>query len=202
MEFEKLNLAAQSVTMPEDMKQRITYNCKKQIKRIREDHSMPAIFRKYAAVFAALVIFFSLSVTVLADNDILQGLFRDIKNYTGAIVGTSYEQATDEIDICVSVKENQLTILAVFMDSDKFPYRDAETLSIADYTIEDTDGNIVKAGAVHEPSPVVDRQAAIILPLTELNEGAYKLTVNAFVSEKKADQPLEINGIWEAEFIK
>ena len=207
MEFENLKSAAQEITMPEEMKRRIAHNCKKQIVNTMEEHTMNnrknnSFFRKPAAVFAALAVCLSLSVTALAATGVLQGFFRDITNHSGAIVGTSYEQATDEIDMDVTVDGDELTVLATFVDPNKFPYRESQLLGIADYRIMDAEGNVVQEGATDKFTPVANGQASIVLELNELATGSYKLIVTAFVSEKKADQPLNISGTWECEFSK
>lgn len=206
MEFENLKSAAQEITMPEEMKCRIAHNCK-QIETTMEEHNMnnrknTSFFRKPAAVFAALAVCLSLSVTALAATGVLQGLFRDITNHSGAIVGTSYEQATDEIDMDVTVDGDELTVLATFVVPNKFPYRESQLLGIADYRIMDAEGNVVEEGATDKFTPVANGQASIVLELNELATGSYKLIVTAFVSEKKADQPLNINGNWECDFTK
>lgn len=206
MEFENLKSAAQEITMPEEMKRRIAHNCK-QIETTMEEHNMnnrknTSFFRKPAAVFAALAVCLSLSVTTLAATGVLQGFFRDITNHSGAIVGTSYEQATDEIDMDVTVDGDELTVLATFVDPNMFPYRESQLLGIADYRIMDAEGNVVQEGATDKFTPVANGQASIVLELNELATGSYKLIVTAFVYEKKADQPLNIRGTWECEFSK
>ena len=206
MEFGNLKSAAQEITMPEEMKRRIAHNCK-QIETTMEEHNMnnrknTSFFRKPAAVFVALAVCLSLSVTALAATGVLQGFFRDITNHSGAIVGTSYEQATDEIDMDVTVDGDELTVLASFVDPNKFPYRESQLLGIADYRIMDAEGNVVQEGATDKFTPVANGQASIVLELNELATGSYKLIVTAFVSEKKADQPLNISGTWECEFSK
>ena len=149
MEFGNLKSAAQEITMPEERKRRIAHNCK-QIETTMEEHNMnnrknTSFFRKPAAVFAALAVCLSLSVTALAATGVLQGFFRDITNHSGAIVGTSYE-ATDEIDMDVTVDGDELTVLATFVDPNKFPYRESQLLGIADYRIMDAEGNVVQEG--------------------------------------------------------
>ena len=206
MEFENLKSAAQEITMPEEMKRRIAHNCK-QIETTMEEHNMnnrknTSFFRKPAAVFAALAVCLSLSVTALAATGVLQGFFRDITNFSGAIVGTSYEQATDEIDMDVTVNGNELTVQASFVDPAKFPYRETELLGIAEYQIVNTDGKVIAEGATDKSSPVMNGQASFVIDLDDLETGSYKLIVNSFVSEKKADQPLNISGTWECEFYK
>ena len=66
----------------------------------------------------------------------------------------------------------------------------------------DAEGNVVQEGATDKFTPVANGQASIVLELNELATGSYKLIVTAFVSEKKADQPLNISGTWECEFSK
>ena len=195
MEFESLKSAAQEITMPEEMKCRIAHNCK-QIETTMEEHNMnnrknTSFFRKPAAVFAALAVCLSLSVTALAATGVLQGFFRDITNHSGAIVGTSYEQATDEIDMNVTVDRDELTVLATFVDPNMFPYRESQLLGIADYRIMDAEGNVVQEGATDKFTPVANGQASIVLELNELATGSYKLIVTAFVSEKKSRSAAE-----------
>ena len=114
MEFENLKSAAQEITMPEEMKRRIAHNCK-QIETTMEEHNMNnrknnSFFKKPVAVFAVLAVCLSLSVTALAAAGTLKGFFRDITNWRGAVVGTSYEQATDEIVVNVTANGEELTV--------------------------------------------------------------------------------------------
>ena len=205
MEFESLKSAAQEITMPEEMKCRIAHNCK-QIETTMEEHNMnnrknTSFFRKPTAVFAALTVCLSLTVTALAANGVLQGFFRDITNYTGAIVGTSYEQASDEINMDVTVNGDELNVHATFADPQMAPYVYAERLGIAQYRIVDGTGKVVKEGSA-ESTEVFGGQATVNIELDDIASGDYTLIVIAFVCEKKADQPLNINGNWECEFSK
>ena len=206
MDYRKLKNAAKSITMPEEMKARIAKNCKVQIRNTMEEHTMKTnknrfFARKPAAVFAALAICLSLSVTALASTGVLQGYFRDITNWQGAIVGLSYEQATDEIGMEVTVNGNELTALVTFFNPQDLPCRETEKLGIAAYRIVDANGDVVKEGTA-ESTEVVNGQAAVSIKLDDIDSGSYKLIVTAFVSEKKADQPLNINGNWECAFNK
>lgn len=206
MEYEKLKAEAATITMPNEMKCRIVRNCKTIISKSGKDIAMKTnrnntFFRKPSVAFAAAVLCISLSVTAAAASGVLKGYFRDIKNWNGAIVGTSYEQATDEINLSVTVNGNELTVLATFSVQQKFPYREAQKLGIAEYSIVDAEGKVVKEGAA-ECAEVVNGQAAVRIALDDIDSGSYKLIVTAFVSEKKADQPLNINGNWECGFVK
>ena len=202
MECKLLKQAADNITMPEEIKRRIITNCSKQLTKT-EESSMKnhSFFRKPAAILAALAVCLSLSVTAMAANGSLKGYFRDITKQNGAIIGTAYEQATDEIRLEVTVNSSELTALATFADPQKMPYREAETMGIADYRILDADGNAVKEGAAGSAA-IVNGQAAIPISLDGITSGSYTLVVSAFVAEKKADQPLQISGSWECAFVK
>ena len=204
MDHKKLKSAAETITMPEEVKRRIVGNCKTRISNSRKEIIMKEnnIFAgKPAAVFAAVVLCLSLSVTALAAAGVWQGFFRDITNWKGAVVGTSYEQATDEMDVNVTVEGDELIVQAAFADPQTAPYVYAEKLGIAAYRIVDANGQVVKEGAA-ESAEVSDGQAAVAIRLDDIDSGNYQLIVTAFVSEKKADQPLNINGNWECAFTK
>jgi len=206
MDYEKLKTTAETITMPEEMKRRIVRNCKAEISNSRKETIMKtnkntAFVGKPAAVLAAVVICLSLSVAALAATGATQGFFQDITNWSGAVIGTSYEQATDEIDMTVTVNGNELTALATFADPRMIPYKYAEKLGIAAFQIVDENDKVVKEGAA-EAAEIANGQAAISIQLDGIDNGNYKLIVTAFVSEKKADQPLNINGNWECAFTK
>ena len=206
MDYEKLKSAAETITMPEEVKRRIVGNCKTQILNSRKEIVMKTnknniLIRKPVVVFVAVALCLSLSVTALATTGVLQGYFRDITNWQGAIVGTSYEQATDEIGMEVTVNGNELTTLVTFLFPQEFPYREVEKLGIAAYRIVDGNGKTVKEGAA-EATEVVNGQAAVRIKLDDIDSGSYKLIITAFVGEKKAEQPLDINGSWECTLTK
>lgn len=200
MDYKKLKSAAETITMPDEMKQRIVRKCKEKISDPGKENVMKnKNYRKPAAAFAALAICLCLSVTAVAASGVLKGHFRDITNWQGAVVGTSYEQATDEIGMGVTVNDNKLVVQATFAIPQEFPYRECERLGIAAYRIVDADGKVVKEGAA-ESTEIVKGQAAVTIDLDDIDSGCYKLVVTAFVGEKKAEQPLNINGNWECSF--
>lgn len=198
-----IKTAAEKIRMNTQMKHRIIQNCSMKLSNQMEENTMKHRnnVRKPVAVLAALAICLTLSVTVLATTGIGRGFFRDITNWQGAIVGTSYEQATDEIGMRVTVNGNELTVLATFSIPQEFPYREIEKLGIAAYRIVDANGRAVKEGTA-EATEVISGQTAILIPMEDIDSGDYKLIVTAFVAEKKAEQPLNLNGHWECEFTK
>jgi len=202
MEYGKLKAAAESVRMPGEMKRRIVRNCKEELMNSGKESVMKHIrMRKTAAVALALAVCLSLTVAAVAAPNALKGFFRDVTDWRGAVVGTSYEQASDEIRMNVSVNGEELMVLASFVDPQMAPYRYVEQLGIADYRIVDAAGKTVKEGAA-ESVEVINGQAAIPIPLSGLDSGSYKLIVTAFVADSKAEQPLPISGNWEMEFTK
>ena len=202
MEYEKLKTAAKVITMPEDVKRRIVGNCKTQMIDSGKETTMKTIhFRKPTAMIAVLAICLSLAVAVVAAPGVRKGFFRDIKDWRGAVVGTSYEQASDEIRMNVSVNGEELMVLASFVDPQMAPYRYAQWLGIAEYEIVDPNGKTVQKGAA-ESTEVTNGHAAIPIYLENLESGSYKLVVTAFIEEAKAEQPLPLHGHWEAEFTK
>ena len=157
--------------------------------------------RKSAVLAAVLAICLSLTVAVMAAPGARKGFFRDIKDWRGAVVGTSYEQASDEIRMNVTANGEELMVLASFAEPQMAPYRYAQWLGIAEYEIVGANGKTVQKGTA-ESVEVINGHASIPIYLENLESGSYKLVVTAFVEEAKAEQPLELHGNWEAEFTK
>lgn len=206
MNFKNLKNVTESIKMPEDMKYRITKNCKTKLSSSRKEIIMKnnknnTFLRKPIAVFVAVAILLSLSVTALATTGVMKGFFQDITDFRGAVTGTSYEQATDEISMDGTVNNNQLIVSATFINPQQPPYCYVEKLGITEYSITDINGKLIKEGSANS-AEIVNGQAEISIPLNDINSGSYKLVVTAFVSEKKADQPLNINGNWSCDFTK
>lgn len=202
MEYGKLKIAAENIAMPDDMKCRIVRNCRAQIMDSGKETTMRKIhFRKPIAICAVLVICLSLAVAAMAAPGTVKGYFRDVKDWRGAVVGTSYEQASDEIRMNVTVNGEELMVLASFVDPQMAPYRYAQWLGIAEYEIVGANGKTVQKGAA-ESTEVISGHAAIPIYLENLESGSYMLVVTAFVEEAKAEQPLPLHGHWEAEFTK
>ena len=206
MKYEEIKTVAESIGMPTEMKHRIAENCKKKLNDKTEENIMKnnknySFLRKPVAVAAVLAICLSLVVTALASTGTLQGFFKDITK-GGAVVGQSYEQATDEIDVTVDVDNDILTARVLFADPLMFPYAECEKLSLGEYSIVDADGKEVIKNASSEACEITDGQAQINIDLSGISNGNYKLKVNSFISEKKAEQPLTISGRWEISFTK
>ena len=201
MKCSSMKNVAEKIVMPEDVKRRIITNCKLQISQTQKESIMKKnnIFKRPATVLAAMAICFSLSVTALAATGVLKGFFQDVKRPDGAVVGTSYEQATDEIALKVNTGGDTLVVVVSF--TDKAPFV-AEEIGIGDYQIVDGSGKVVKDGSYTEPAKIIDGTAEIKINLSEIDNGSYKLIVNSFVAYSKADQPMTVSGKWLNNFTK
>ena len=202
---ELLKKKIEEIKMTDAMQERILQNCLKATEKERmnmvEKKSNKRWFQKPLAVAAAFALCLTLgSVTALAANGRLEGFFKDITDWRGAVTGTTYEQATDEITVNVIAEAGVLKVEAVFVEAEKAPYSEVEQLAIGKYRMIDANGNTVAQGDAGEAVPVQDGQTALMLDVEELPAGQYTLQLQSFIGSKKADQPLSINGNWECEF--
>ena len=126
--------------------------------------------------------------------------FKDVKNWQGAVTGTAYEQATDELKVAILDSTEELTVLVTMVNPKVAPYIAIQELGVESYEILDASGKVVMKGEATAMAEVVDGQATIIVPAKEVGAGTYKLVIRAFVGGAKAEQPLTMSGTWEVEF--
>lgn len=160
------------------------------------------IFRKPMAAAMMAACFCMIGVTALASGGKLEGFFKDIVRLDGAVVGTSYEQATDEIKVNGSLEEEQLIVEIEFVEPGMAPYSFFETFKIGKYEIVDTNGKLVAEGDESGDAEIRNGKVELTLSITELSSGNYKLVIREFVGGAKAEQPLVISGTWECEFTR
>lgn len=215
------------IEMPDEMRKRIVKKCydkmnhnimmKNELKRdIRTNDKMEKEMEKTKmnrksknkyvkhpmTAAAALVLCVCITgVTAMAAAGKLEGFFKDIKRWDGAVVGTLYEQATEEITVSIEMAtDEELDILVIIEEPAKPPYSESELFGIASYKIEDMSGNIVLSEEAFGERVSFNNQMFLEIPLNQIPSGEYKLVIEQFISEKKADQPLRISGNWECEF--
>ena len=215
------------IEMPDDMRKRIVKKCydkmnheimmKNELKReVRTNDEMKQemgktkmnksdknkYFKHPMAAAAALVLCVCITgVTAMAAAGKLEGFFKDIKRWDGAVVGTAYEQATEEIAVSIKkVTDEGLDILVTIEEPAKPPYSESELFGIASYRIKNMSGNIVLSEEAFGERVSFNNQMFLEIPLNQIPSGEYKLVIKQFISEKKADQPLRISGNWECEF--
>lgn len=184
------------IEMPDDMRERImesTMMNKRKEKRF---------LKRPLTIAATLVLCVCLTgIAAVAANGQLEGFFRDIKNWNGAVIGTAYEQATDEISIDVIEAGEELNVFVTFVNPEEVPYSTFEEFGIASYRIEDVSGKVIVEDNSTDMVQMSSEQVELKISLESIPSGNYKLIVDSFVGGSKADQPLRLNGVWEAEFV-
>lgn len=159
--------------------------------RNRKQGGIPMKKRLSVLIAAALI---TTLCCVTAFAAVSGGWFADVKNGFGAVTGTEYHNATEEISVTAEADNSLLTVHVTFLAPEQFPYREVETLRIGDYTIGDLHGTETEA------VPIGNGTAQLTVPIGELTAGEYALSIEQFIGEKKAEQPLPIYGDWECKF--
>ncbi len=203
MDYNYLKTTVRKIEMTDEMKLRIIKNCQSKTLYEMGENTMNRNktnnWKKKNTAVAA-VVFLCLCFTAAVSAAGLSGFFQDITNHRGAVSGTQYEQASDELEISIVSSENGITILTTMVKPNTVPYSELEILGIDNYQIVDMSGNIIIEGERTDLFEIINAAAEIQIPLDNITAGDYKLVINAFVGGKKADQPLRINGVWECEF--
>lgn len=204
MEEKMFTEKIKEIEMPEEMQERILGKCYQKM----EDEEMNKnttknMFKGPMIAVASLALCLCVTgVTALAATGKLQGFFKDITGWNGAVVGTSYEQATDEIELMVIEVSDNLEVAITMVKPGEAPYSTFETFGVESYKIVDMAGNVIVKGDRTEPVEVVDGKANVLISLENVSEGEYKLQVTELVGSSKADQLLVISGVWECEFVR
>mgnify|MGYP003295408453 CR=1 FL=1 len=203
--MQRLAEKIKEINMPDEMQERIIRRCYQTSNLEMENQTMKKrtniFFSRTAAVVASLVLCLCITgVTALAASGQLKGFFKDIKNWQGAVTGTAYEQATDELEVAILDSSEELTVLVTMVNPTVAPYFTIQELGVESYEILDASGKVVMKGEPTAMAKVVDSQATILVPAKEIGAGTYKLVIRAFVGGAKAEQPLTMSGTWEVEF--
>lgn len=198
MDFKELKESAAKIVMPEEMKERIIRNCRK---RACADHEVIMkkkhnSFIKKPAAIAACILSLLFTASIAAGQF---GFFKDIFSSSGAVIGTEYKNAENEIRIANVACENGLSVKISFARPSALPFMSLTSIRIHEFEIKDASGNAVMKGCT-DFFGISNEGAEIRIPFENMPEGEYILTINAFEGRKKADQPLVISGNWAYEF--
>ncbi len=160
-------------------------------------------YKKPGVVAAAVVMCVCvLGTTGLAMTGHLQGFFKDVYRVDGVVVGTSYEQATDEIKMYVTETGDNLVVDITLLYPDKMPYKELERLGIGDYKIVDANDNVIQEGMLTETAEIVGGKVSLAIPMENKESGSYSLIISELTGSKEAEQPLTISGMWVCEFVR
>lgn len=165
-----------------------------------QKNKKPMFQRPLTVVASVALCVCVVGVTALAASEKLQGFFKDVKRWNGAVTGTTYENATEEIKVEVAVEGEIIEVSVEAQDPTKAPYGFFDILEIGAYEIVDDQGNAIDVSV--EPAPWDAGEATIEILAESLPSGSYTLIISEFVGSAKADQPLPIRGNWACEFEK
>jgi len=189
------------IEMPAEMQERIRKNCYEKMEEENMKKSRKNIFQKPMVAVAALALCLCVTgVSALAATGKLEGFFKDITRWDGAVTGTTYEQATDEVEIAIAEVSDGLKVKITLLEAQKIPYSTFETLGIHNYQILDKTDKAVIKGAETAAVAINNGQVQLSVSLEEIPAGEYKLVVTELVGGSKADQPLVVSGTWECGF--
>lgn len=188
------------IEMTQEMQERIIRNCYIKMEEQTMNKVKKSLKKPMVAVVSLSLCLCLSGVTALATTGKLQGFFKDITSWNGAVTGTSYEQATDEIEMIVATISDKLMVSVTMVNPKEAPYSSFETFGVESYKIVDMKGNEITKGKATEMAKVVDGKVNVNISLNNISSGEYKLIVNNFVGGAKAEQPLIISGTWECEF--
>ncbi len=194
MYYEDLKISAEKIVMSDKTKEELIKNCEEivEVKKMNK--------KKISAKKIAVIAVVTACLCCTAAGVVYRGGFRDIVRFDGAVVGTRYEQATDEIKVSVTAESEKLTVIAEAADPAAFPYAAIEALKLNDYKIVGENGEKIIENLPLEGSVFSGGKAKMIVPLQDLDNGGYKLIIRSFEGSSKGDQPLVISGYWEVEF--
>ncbi len=204
MNNENLVNSIKSIEMPKDMQHRIIRKChyEKEILEMKKNKTT-TFFRKPIVITVAILLCVCFaSVTVLASSGKIQGYFVDIKNITGAVTDTAYEQATDEIYVSVTNTSDNLEIEITLLNIEQAPYNCFTSFGINNYRILDSHGKTLVKNKSTDFVGIIGNKAEIDIPISDLDNGTYTLEISEFSGSAKADQPLVLSGNWKTEFTK
>ena len=185
------------IQMPKDMQQRIIEKCYIETEKKR----MNKMFKKPMVAVASFAVCVCLmGVTALAATGKLEGYFRDIKRWDGAVIGTAYEQATDEVELNIIDVSDKLVVEITMVNFKEAPYSFFEMFGIKNYKIVDANGKVIVENENLEMSAIANNKVLVNVPLDDVGNGEYTLIVSELVGGSKADQPLGLDGTWECSF--
>lgn len=151
-------------------------------------------------------------MTPLANS--IRGFFSDIKRFDGAITGTKYENASNDIKIDVLELNSEsgkviIPLELTFVNSTEAPFPFIQEISIAEYKILDSNNekiaNIKVSASDAEKGIASEGKALVKLSIADekLTFGEeYTIVIEKMYGLSKADAPLHITGTWKCSFIR
>ena len=191
------------------------FDLKEEIKNMEErTMSKPKITTKRTLAIAAVLALCLITVCMTPLANSIKGFFSDIVRFDGAITGTQYENATNDIkiDVLEVTSENGNVIIPLELSFENpleapFPY--IQKVAVSEYKIVDSNNKeIIKTKLSAEEGDkgtIADGKVLVNLSLNDakLKSGEeYTIVIDKMYGLSKADAPLHITGTWECNFIR
>ena len=163
-----------------------------------------------AAVLALCLVV--VCMTPLASS--IKGFFSDIVRFDGAITGTKYENATNDIkvDVLELTSENgnlNIPLGLTIQNPTEAPFPYIQEIAVSEYKILDNNNKeIIKTKLSAEDGDkgiISDGKVLITLSLDskKIKSGEeYTIVIEKMYGLAKADAPLHITGTWKCNFIR
>ncbi|MDO5479606.1 MAG: hypothetical protein Q4G23_10640 [Clostridia bacterium] len=181
-----------------------------------EVHTMskPKITMRRTLAIVAVLALCIITVTMSPLANSLKGFFSDIVRFDGAVTGTKYENATNEIKVGISEvtsEENGNTVVRLdltFENPTEAPFPYIQEVAVSEYKI--LDGNnreIMKEKLSSEEGDKGAVSAGKVSVNLSLNDAKlksgeeYTIVIEKMYGHSKADAPLQITGRWGCKFV-
>ncbi len=135
--------------------------------------------------------------------DSIRGAFSDIVRFDGAVVGTEYHNATEEIEVTAEADGETVTVNARFLYPADAPYAFITELSFKNVTLTDSSGAKLMTIEETELADINNGSVSIPIPVGTVTfspNTEYTITFDTVVGHAKAEQPLPMSGNWSCSF--
>ena len=197
-----------AIEIPENLHERCVAGAMKAKSEMEERNmNKNQIKKTVAAAAVVLVCLLAVGNTTFADG--VKGMFKDIVRFDGAVTGSEYVNATDEVrvtagEVTVTDTEVYVPVEIAFLNLEAAPFKYIEWVEVDTFEILNADGEVaVSEEEANEVCSVKDGCANLSLSVEagKLVAGeTYTLVIESFEGCKKADAPLPVKGEWECAF--
>ena len=181
-----------------------------------EVHTMskPKLTMKRTLALVAVLALCIITVTMTPLANSIKGFFSDIIRFDGAVTGTKYENATNDIkvDVLELTSENGNVIIPLdltFENPTEAPFPYIQEVAVSEYKILDSNNKeVIKTKDSAEDGDkgtVNDGKVLVNLSIddVEFESGEeYTIVIEKMYGLSKADAPLHITGSWKCSFTK
>lgn len=190
------------------------FNLKMEINKMERNEmnkSKNITWIKRLATIAAIV---CLCIVTVAMANPEKGFFKDVQRFDGAIVGTEYVNAQNDVTFKVIKDEDEEGNVAInvemeFVNKETAPFAYIQEIAIPEYKVVNEKGEeIVSVKNIledAEKATVEDGKVSMQLlvsknKLLQTTNEIYFIEIESIYGLAKAEQPLKINGGWNLKF--